>query len=151
MAASKRNITEKRVKRLSFSTCLIDPPRLNGIRDREEYESVYCLFDTDNGVTMYETHADAASGKREIEQLVEAFGPYQIARHELPLVRAAARAIRLLRQMRTPTGESHAAEFDATLRELTNSILAVFPFSTVRLTDGSIVRTQAKSGDEARQ
>ncbi len=140
-----------RVTRLGFGFCVVDDaPESGRIRD-ENHEYVYCVYDTDNDVTMYETYRDALAGKLSIERLVDAVGPFRMPRHELPLVRAAARVLRYLKQRTTSKSTPRTTLPDEVVNELGRALASVFPFQSVRLSDGSTFRVRAKSRHDARK
>jgi hypothetical protein len=63
-------------------------------------------------------------------------GPFEHPRHELPLVVAAAHALRLLREMQLHGEVDRGSELHEALDELEVAIREVFPFRSVYLKDG---------------
>jgi hypothetical protein len=151
MTKSSGHQRRQQVKRLSFAMTWVAPEPDRALPSTEPYESVYCLFDTDNGVTFYETLQDALAGKRQIERLVDACGPFEVARHELPLIKAAARTIRLLRSLSATTAAPFDPEVRGSLRELEAALRRVFPFQSVRLSDGSEFLVETKTRRQPRK
>lgn len=141
----------RQTTRLQFGSCVVEQPACPGDVKDKGHEYVYCLYDTDNDVTMYETCRDALQGKRCIERLVDAVGPFRMPRHELPLVRASARALRYLELSEPTRSGSRATELADIVAELRGSLSRVFPFRSICLSDGSVYRIKAKASDDSRK
>ncbi|MFH1108661.1 MAG: hypothetical protein V1790_05625 [Planctomycetota bacterium] len=117
---------------------------------RQAYESVFTLYDSDNQVTICETRREAEATKRRFSRLVTVEGPFEHPRHELPLVVAAAHALKVLREMQLHSDVDRASDLREARNELELAIRKVFPFRSVHLKDGRSFDFDTGNLDESR-
>jgi hypothetical protein len=114
-----------------------------------DVEHVYSLYNRDDDVILFDRLSDARNAKSRLEQVVDVEGPFSHPRHELPLLRAAAKAARDLRTLDRENPSRTADELGRIASDLEEAVRLVYPLRRLPLEDGELVEVHPNSPDDA--